>query len=170
MLIREATHADLPAILTIFNDVIATSTAVYLDNPVTLEDRIQWLEGRQAQGYPVLVAEEQGTVLGFASFGDFRAYHGYRYTVEHSVHLAEAARGKGIGSALVQALFPYAQALNKHVMIASIDAANEGSIRFHERLGFTSGAYLPQVGYKFGRWLDMVFMQRYIDGPDSPRQ
>ncbi|EEG07215.1 GNAT family N-acetyltransferase [Pseudogulbenkiania ferrooxidans] len=169
MHIRDARLADLPPILAIYNDVIATSTAVYCDLPSTLEERQAWFEGRRAQGYPVLVAEYGDEVVGFASFGDFRAFPGFRYTVEHSVHIHRDHRGRGIGEHLLLALLPRALALGKHVMVGGVDAANEGSVRFHERLGFTQVGHMPQVGYKFGRWLDLVFLQRYLDAPDSPR-
>lgn len=162
MLIRPAIAADLPAILAIYNDVIQHSTAVYCDDPVSLEDRQNWFAGRQAQGYPVLVAEQDGQVLGYASYGDFRGYPGFRHTVEHSVHLSAASRGQGIGSALVQALIPLAAAQGKHVMVAGIDAENQGSVRFHQRLGFSEVGRMPEVGYKFGRWLDLVLMQRLL--------
>lgn len=169
MPIRPATEADLPAIVAITNEVIATSTAIYLDDPVTIEDRLAWFAARRKAGYPVLVADDGAGVLGFASFGDFRAFAGYRHTVEHSVHIRADARGRGLGTALVSALFDPARALGKHVMIAGIDAANEGSIRLHERLGFARGAVLREVGRKFGRWLDLLFMQKHLDAPGEPR-
>jgi phosphinothricin acetyltransferase len=130
---------------------------------VSLEDRQTWFKGRRDQGYPVLVAVDQGAVIGYATFGDFRSHPGYRYTVEHSVHLTEACRGRGIGTALMQALLPQASKMGKHVMVAAVDAANLGSIRFHQRLGFNEVGHMPEVGYKFGRWLDMVLMTRRLD-------
>jgi L-amino acid N-acyltransferase YncA len=170
MLIRDAAKDDLPQILTIYNDVVATSTAVYADRPATLEERTQWFEARKARSYPVLVAVEGDRVLGFSSFGDWRgAWSGYRHTVEHSVHVAAKSRGGGIGGRLVEALFPLAAAMNMHVMIGGIDAANQGSLRFHERLGFQRVAHFRQVGHKFGRWLDLVFVQRFLDEPGSAR-
>jgi L-amino acid N-acyltransferase YncA len=118
----------------------------------------------------VLVAVEGDRVLGFSSFGDWRgAWSGYRHTVEHSVHVAAKSRGCGIGGRLVEALFPLAAAMNMHVMIGGIDAANQGSLRFHERLGFQRVAHFRQVGHKFGRWLDLVFVQRFLDEPGSAR-
>lgn len=162
MQIRDAEEGDLPGLLTIYNDVIATSTAIYSYVPVTLEDRVQWWRSRRAQGYPVLVAVDTSGVLGFSTFGDFRAWPGYRFTVEHSVHVSADRRGHGIGKELVQALFPRAAALGKHVMIAGVDAANAASIRFHERLGFERAGLLREVGHKFDRWLDLVFLQRWI--------
>jgi len=164
-MIRTATEADLPGILAIYNDVIATSTAVYADDPVTLQDRLAWFETRRAQSYPVLVAAEDDGVAGFASFGDFRAWPGYRFTVEHSVHVRSDRRGTGVGRRLVEALIPLAREQGKHVMIAGVDAANHASIRFHERLGFEQVAHFREVGHKFGRWLDLVFLQRFLDRP-----
>jgi phosphinothricin acetyltransferase len=163
MQIRDAVESDLPGLLAIYNDVIATSTAVYSYLPVTLEDRTQWWQTRIGQGYPVLVAVNESGVLGFSTFGDFRAWPGYRFTVEHSVHVRADCRGQGVGRELVKALFPRATVLGKHVMIAGVDAANEASIRFHERLGFEKAAHLREVGHKFDRWLDLVFLQRWIE-------
>jgi len=169
MPIRPATEADLPAITAIFNEVIATSTAIYADDPVSLEDRASWFAQRQAAGYPVLVADDGDGVAGLASFGDFRAWPGFRHTVEHSVHVRADARGRGLGSALVAALFDPARALGKHVMIAGVDAANDGSIRMHERLGFQRGAVLREVGRKFDRWLDLEFLQKFLGPARAPR-
>jgi phosphinothricin acetyltransferase len=164
MLIRAATEFDLPAILAIYNEVIATTTAVYSDQAVTLSNRHTWWQDRCAAGYPVLVAVgTNADVLGFASFGDFRSWPGYRHTVEHSVHVRVGERGRGVGTALVSALFPLAADLNKHVMIAGVDAANTGSLRMHERLGFERVAHFREVARKFDRWLDLVFLQRYLD-------
>lgn len=163
MEIRDATSDDLPGILAIYNEVIATSTAVYSDKPATLEDRTAWWHARGEQAYPVLVATDSTGVVGFASFGDFRTWPGYRFTVEHTVHVRQDSRGKGVGSALMTPLIDRASALGKHVMIAGVDADNAASLRFHERLGFERVAHFRQVGFKFGRWLDLVFLQRYLD-------
>jgi L-amino acid N-acyltransferase YncA len=164
-MIRPATEADLPAITAIFNEVIANSTAIYADEPVALADRAAWLAARRDAGYPVLVAVEEGEAIGFSSFGDWRgAWSGYRHSVEHSVHVRADRRGRGTGSALVRALFPLASALGKHVMIGSIDAENAASIAMHERLGFERVAHFREVGRKFDRWLDLVFVQRFLTG------
>jgi L-amino acid N-acyltransferase len=161
--IRDAKEADLPGLLEIYNDIIATSTAVYSYTPVTLEDRREWWKARVALGFPVLIAADASGVVGFSTFGDFRAWPGYRFTVEHSVHIRAGLRGRGIGQQLLSALFPRASALGKHVMIAGVDAENTASIRFHERLGFERVAHLREVGFKFDRWLDLVFLQRLIN-------
>ena len=164
MEIRDAKDSDLPGLLEIYNEVIATSTAVYSYTPVTLDDRLQWWQARVARRFPVLVAVDSSGVLGFSTFGDFRAWPGYRHTVEHSVHVRADMRGRGVGSTLVTELFPRAEELGMHVMIAGVDAANLPSIRFHERLGFVQAGRLREVGWKFERWLDLVFLQRGI-GP-----
>ncbi len=165
MPIRSAGSEDLPGILAIYNEVVATSTAIYAIEPSSLAARRAWFEERGARGYPVLVAAEGAEVLGFSSFGDWRgAWPGYRHTVEHSVHVRSDMRGRGLGRDLVEALFPVARAMGMHVVIGGIDAENEASLRFHERLGFARVAHFREVGRKFGRWLDLVFMQRFVDG------
>jgi L-amino acid N-acyltransferase len=161
MLIRDAREDDLPGILAIYNHVIAHTTAVYTDTPAPLADREAWFEARRAGGFPVLVADDGG-VIGFASFGDFRPWPGYARTVEHSVHVARDSRGRGIGTALVARLIEEARARGKHVMIGGIDAANAASIALHCRLGFVEAGTLREVAQKFGRWLDLLFMQRML--------
>lgn len=163
MEIRDATAADVPGILTIYNDVLTTSTAIYREEPATLEAHHEWFRQRLAAGYPVLVATDAHGVAGFASFGDFRPWPGYRFTVEHSVHVRGDCRGRGVGGALMTPLLARARALGKHVMIAGVDADNLASQRFHERLGFERVAHFREVGFKFGRWLDLVFLQRRLD-------
>jgi L-amino acid N-acyltransferase len=160
--VRDAREADLMSLLEIYNDVIATSTAVYRDEPATLHDRRQWWDERVRQGYPVLVASEQDEVIGFASFGDFRAWPGYRFTVEHTVHVRADRRAQGVGTALMRPLVERASALGKHVMLAGVDAHNARSLAFHERLGFVRVAHFREVGFKFDRWLDLVFLQRML--------
>lgn len=163
MLIRPASEADLSGILAIYNEVVRTSTAVYTDEESSLDQRRAWFRDRRALGYPILVAEDgAGEVAGFSSFGDFRPWPGYRFTVEHSVYIRMDCRGQGLGTALIEPLLAEATALGKHVMIAGIDAANPASIRLHEKLGFTRVGRLHEVGTKFGRWLDLVFMQRLL--------
>jgi phosphinothricin acetyltransferase len=168
--LRDAGPADLPGILAIYNEVITASTAVYALLPTTLEERRAWFDARIANEYPVLVALRGGHVIGFSSFGDWRgSWPGYRYTVEHTVHVASDARGCGVGRQLLEALFPRALALGKHVMLGGIDADNHASIRFHERLGFVPVAHFREVGHKFGRWLDLVFVQKVLDAPGGHR-
>ena len=168
MRIEPATEPDLHGILAIYNEVVANSTAIYSEQSSTLEQRVEWFRARTQLGYPVLIAHDESGVIGFASFGDFRSFPGYRYTVEHSVHVRADRRGQGVGTALMRALLPLARALGKHVMVAGIDADNVGSIRMHERLGFERVAHMPQVGAKFGRWLDLVFLSLRLDDAERP--
>jgi L-amino acid N-acyltransferase len=161
-MVHDATESDLEGIVGIYNEVIANSTAVFANAPVTLEERRGWWQARTAQGYPVLVVRDEHGVAAFGSFGDFRTWPGYRFTVEHTLHVRADARGRGIGTQLLRALIARAGALGKHVMIAGVDADNHASIRFHERLDFTRTGRLPEVGFKFDRWLDLVFLQRAL--------
>jgi len=162
MNLRPATEADLPGILKIYNDVIATSTAVYSEAPVTLENRVEWFKARKAQGFPILAVTDEKGIAGFASFGDFRAWPCYRFSIEHSVHIRADARRHGLGRELIRALIDEGNSLGKHMMIGGIDADNAASITLHEKLGFERAAHLREVGFKFGRWLDLVFMQRRL--------
>lgn len=160
--IRDATEADLPGILAIFNQAICETTAVWHLEPATLEARRQWLLERQGRNLPVLVAAEGEAILGFASYGDFRPFAGYALTVEHSVYVAPDAQGRGLGSALLRALVERARAAGLHVMVAGIEASNAASIHLHRRAGFQEAGVLRQVGRKFERWLDLLFMQKFL--------
>ncbi|MEE9590183.1 MAG: N-acetyltransferase family protein [Hyphomicrobiaceae bacterium] len=162
MSIRDAEERDLVAITELYNDVVRSSTATFNDQPASLEARGDWLAARRARSYPVLVAEFDGAFAGFASFGDFRAGPGYRHTVEHTVYVSPGVRGRSLGTLLMKTLFARALALDKHVMVGAIDAANEASIRFHELLGFQTVGHMTEVGRKFNRWLDLVLMQRTL--------
>jgi L-amino acid N-acyltransferase len=158
--IRTASEADLPAITAIYNHAVAHTTAIWNETMVDLENRRGWYRARTGQGYPVLVAEADGAVAAYGTFGDFRSFDGYRFTVEHSVYVAESARGRGIATGLIEALATEAAALGKHVMVAGIAADNEASLALHRKLGFTETGRMAEVGFKFGRWLDLVLMQR----------
>jgi phosphinothricin acetyltransferase len=168
MEIRAAIPDDLPGLLAIYNEVIAGSTAVYAFEPTTLAERRAWLEARERQRYPVLVAVEPDEALGFASFGDFRAWPGYARTVEHSVYVGAGRRRAGVGGALVEALLPLARALDKHAILGCIDARNEASLRLHAKLGFERVAHFREVGRKFGRWLDAVFVELLLQPAGTP--
>jgi L-amino acid N-acyltransferase len=160
--IRPATAEDLPAIAAIYNDAVTKTTAIWNDATVDLDNRRAWLELRQAKGYPVLVGEIDGIVAGYGSFGDFRPFDGYRHSVEHSVYVAESHRRRGVASALILALIKEARQLRKHVIIGGIAGDNTASIALHAKLGFTETGRMPEVGIKFGRWLDLVFMQKQL--------
>lgn len=162
MMLRDAVEADLVGILAIYNHAVLNSTAIWNDTPTDLANRVAWLRDRRAKAYPVIVAEDGGEVLGYASFGDFRPFEGFRICVEHSVYVAQAARGRGLGRALVEALFEPARALGKKVMIGGVTAGNDASLALHARLGFIETARMPGIGIKFGRRLDLVLMQREL--------
>jgi L-amino acid N-acyltransferase YncA len=157
--VRDAVEADLEGLTAIYNEVIANSTAVFSDQQVTLEDRGAWIAARRDDGFPVLVAADASGVVAFGSFGPFRTWPGYRRTVEHSVHVRADRRGEGVGTVVLAALIERAAALGMHAMIAGVEAENAASIRLHERLGFSVVARLPEVAWKFERWLDLVFLQ-----------
>jgi L-amino acid N-acyltransferase len=162
MRIRDATDSDLPAILAIYNDVVTNTTAIYDERPSTFDERKTWFDTRRQKGLPVLVGELNGEVVGFSTFGDWRARWGYRYTVEHSVHVRADSRGKGCGRSLIEVLFPRAAALGMHTMIGHIDSAAAASLRLHEKLGFKTVGTFHGVGRLQDRWLDVVAMQRDI--------
>lgn len=169
MEIRDATPDDIAGILAIYNDAVAHTTAIWNETPVDAANRRAWMAERQAAGYPVLVAVAvDGAVMGYASFGDWRAWEGYRHTVEHSVYIRADGRGRGLGRALMQALIGRAAALGKHAMVAGIEAGNHASIRLHEGLGFRQVGVLPQVGAKFGTWLDLAFLHLLLDDRPNP--
>ncbi len=171
MRVRDADSNDIAEITAIYNDAVLHTTAIWNDNIVDEANRRAWLADRRQAGYPVLVAVgDAGQVLGYAAFGDWRAWEGYRHTVEHSVYVRADARGGGIGRALMSELMERARGIGKHVMVAGIEAGNVASIRLHERLGFESVGHLKEVGTKFGAWLDLVFLQYHLDSKPAPDQ
>jgi len=161
--VRDAEEADLPALVDIYNEVIAHTTAVFSESPVDLENRCAWRSQRLAQGYPVLVADEGAEVVGFGSLGPFRVGDGYRATVEHSVHVRADRRGEGVGRLLLTALIERARHGGRRNMIAGLDAANLVSVGLHEGLGFERAALLPDVAEKFGRSLDLLLLRKRLD-------
>jgi len=162
VLIEDAQERDLPEIVAIVNEVIANSTAVFSETPVTLERQHGWLTERRARGFPVLVAREQGAVVGFTSYAEFRPWPGYRTTVEHTVHVAAPWRRRGVGRALVSRLAEEARANDLHVMIGGIDADNSGSLALHEHLGFVEVARINEVARKWDRWVDLVLLALWL--------
>lgn len=169
MQIREAEDRDMTGIAAIYNHAVTETTAIWNEVVVDAANRAAWAAERRRLGYPVLVAVESGEqVVGYASFGDWRAFDGYRHTVEHSVYVRHDRQGAGIGKSLMQALIARARVLGKHAMVAGIEARNTGSIRLHEGLGFVRVGLLPQVGTKFGTWLDLAFLQLLLDDRATP--
>ena len=162
MLVRDAREADLPAILAVTNAAILTTTALWTLTPQSMEQRRAWFEERRAAGFPVLVAENEGEVAGFGTYGSFRAWEGYAATVEHSVYVDARYRGQGAGRALVAALIERSRTAGLHAMVGGIEAENAVSLRLHDALGFVRAGVLPQVGRKFGRWLDLAFVVKLL--------
>ncbi|WP_374439396.1 GNAT family N-acetyltransferase [Pseudomonas panipatensis] len=168
MIIRDASEADLGGIRDIYNDAVRNTTAIWNDVEVDLDNRRAWFATRQQQGFPVLVAVAGDEVLGYASYGPWRAFDGFRETVEHSVYIRADQRGQGLGPQLMRALIERARGQGLHVMVAAIESGNAASIALHQRLGFTHNGQMPQVGQKFGRWLDLTFMQLILDPRSAP--
>jgi L-amino acid N-acyltransferase YncA len=157
--LRVARIADLPQILAIHNDVIESSNAIFSEQPDTLQGRSEWFEGRTRAGLPVLVAALGDEVLGFASYGPFRPWQGYRETVEHSVHVRSDRRREGLGRRLLESLVRHARESGMHVMVAGIDGENAASVVLHRSLGFQEVGTMPEVAIKHGHRLDLVLMQ-----------
>jgi phosphinothricin acetyltransferase len=163
----EARHSA--PILEILNDAIVTSTALYDYRPRPPQAMQAWFATKRQLGAPVIgVEDEAGALLGFASWGTFRAFPAYKYTVEHSIYIHKDRRGQGLGRVLLERLIELAQADQLHVMVGGIDAANRASIELHRRLGFEHAGTIRQAGFKFGRWLDLAFYQRILSTPDEP--
>lgn len=186
--IRSGTEDDLPGIVDILNEQIATSSAIFTDDPLDVEDRRAWLHDLHSSGYPLYVAVPNPnsndtdyndgatndtensksstpnsdllpSVLGFAAYGQFRSKPGYRYTVETSLYIHKSSRGTGLGSALLKRLIDHAKERgNVHVLVASTSGDNVPSIKLHEKFGFENPLLMKEVGYKFGKWQDMVFL------------
>ena len=162
MIIRDVTEADLPAILDIHNDAILNTTANWTYAPVELANRAAFLADRRLKGHAYLAAFEGDALIGYASFGDFRPHDGYRLSVEHSVYVHKDHHRKGVARALMLPLMEAARNIGKHVMIGALDATNENSLALHRKLGFIETGRMPQVGFKFDRYLDLVLVQKML--------
>jgi L-amino acid N-acyltransferase len=161
-------HAE--PILAIFNDAILNSTALYDYKPRTMEMMTAWFEAKAKGKYPVIgIENDAGELMGFGSYGTFRAFAAYKYSVEHSVYVDARFRGKGIGKRLVEEIIAAAQRQSYHILVGGIDAMNTVSIRLHEGLGFVHCGTIRQAGFKFGRWLDLAFYQLILATPAEPR-
>lgn len=166
----ECTHArHAAAILDIFNEAIVTSTALYDYEPRPLSSMEPWFAAKDKGSFPVIGLEDaRGALAAVGSYGSFRAWPAYKYTVEHSVYVHKDHRGRGLGHVVMQALIDAARRRDVHAMMGGIDAQNAASIALHQRLGFRHVGTLPQVGFKFGRWLDLSFYQLLLDTPHAP--
>ena len=168
--IRQARETDIPGILDIYNDAILTTTALYTYEPFTLPMMQQWFADKTAKALPVLVATTANNINGFASYGPFRPWPAYKYTVEHSIYVHKDQRGKGIAKKLLRTLIDHAKTTDLHTIVAGIDSENAVSINLHRQFGFKETGQLAQVGYKFGRWLDLVFMQLVLENNLQPNE
>ncbi|MGE9550713.1 N-acetyltransferase family protein [Erwinia amylovora] len=169
MQIRAATERDAETIAEIYNNAVLNTTAIWNENKVDFLNRIKWMSDRHDAGFPVIVfADVDDSVLGYASYGDWRPWDGYRYTVEHSVYVHKSAQGRGAGKALMEELIRLATDQGKHVMVAGIESENVASISLHKKLGFTEAGRISEVVAKFGRWLDLTFLQLRLDTREQP--
>jgi len=182
--IRRARESDVPGILDIYNDAILNTTALYTYEPFTLEMMRQWFAEKTAKSLPVLVAIDPAggkspsgiadpaapAVAGFASYGPFRPWPAYKYSVEHSIYVHKDQRGKGIAKKLLRDLIDHATNAGLHTIVAGIDSENDVSINLHKKFGFKETGQIGQVGYKFGRWLDLVFMQLILENNLQPNE
>jgi len=159
MTVRDATPADAAGLLAIHNEAVRATTAIWDETEVGLADRAAWLRDRLAAGHPVLVAEVDGIVVGYASYGQWRPKSGYRHTVENSLYVLASHHGQGLASALFDELLARARAAGLHRMVAMIESSNTVSIDLHARRGFRVVGQMSEVGQKFGRWLDLTIMQ-----------
>ncbi|MFA5045711.1 MAG: N-acetyltransferase family protein [Paludibacter sp.] len=169
--LKDCTEKQLPEILAIFNEAILNSTALYDYKPRTLDMMYSWYADKQKGNYPVIGAfDQEGTLLGFMSYGVFRVRPAYKYTIEHSVYVRSDMRGQGIGKVLLKEIIKKAEEQNYHVLIGGIDASNSASIQLHEKEGFVSCGLIKQAGYKFGKWLDLAFYQLILKTPENPEE
>lgn len=168
VIIRTATEADLPGILDIYNDAILHTTSVYDYKPHTLDMRTQWFIEQKKNDFPVFIAQLDGKIAGFASYGKFRLKAGYKYTAEHSVYIHPGFRKRGIGKLLLAKIIETAGEKGIHSLVGGVDAENLASIRLHEYFNFKVAGHLHEVAFKFGRWLDLIFLELTLDTPENP--
>lgn len=168
--LRGADERDLSAILAIYNHAIEATTAVFDYRPHTLQMRSEWFQAKRSANLPIVVAVDNDEVVGFATYGPFRAWPAYKYTVEHSVYVAPTSCRRGIGRALVNEVVSEARRNQMHNVIAGIVSDNLPSLQLHRSLGFADAGCVHQVGYKFGRWLDLVFLELLLDTPRNPEE
>ncbi len=163
MILRSAQPSDISAITGIYNEVIATTNAIYRDDIVTESERLAWYESKVNDGYPVIVAELNGEVIGYGLYGGFRFGEGYKHTVEHSIHVMSSHRRTGVGRTILKELVAIATKDGRHVMVGAIDSGNEASIKLHEEFGFRESARMEEVALKGGKLLTLVLVQKVLD-------
>jgi phosphinothricin acetyltransferase len=160
--VRRARRQDCPAILDIYNDAVLHTTASYDFEPRSLEHRQAWFDDHERSDYAVFVAEAEDGVVGWSSLSRYHDRFGYRFTCENSVYVAASHRGRGIGALLLAPLIDTARQRGLHTILAAIDGANEASLRLHRRFGFVEVGRFREIGHKFDRWLDVVYLQRLL--------
>ncbi|HEY4785754.1 MAG TPA: GNAT family N-acetyltransferase [Bacteroidales bacterium] len=168
-IIKPCVEKQLQEILDILNDAIVNSTALYDYKPRTMDNMKTWYEAKLKGNYPIIGAfDSSDKLLGFGSYGSFRSWPAYKYTIEHSVYVRSDARGKGLGKILLQEIINQASAQDYHVLVGGIDADNDISIKLHESMGFVYAGTIKHAGFKFGRWLDLAFYQLTLKTPLHP--
>ena len=160
--IRFAESKDVQSILDIVNHEILHSTVLYDYRERTYEKQLGWFEKKSQDKMPVIVAEKNNKVIGFGTYGIFRPWDAYRYSVEHSIYVNHRARGLGVGKLIMAELIRLAKEQGYHTMIAGVDGSNRGSYEFHRKFGFQEIGTFKEIGYKFDRWLDLIFLQLFL--------
>jgi phosphinothricin acetyltransferase len=171
MKIQRCDRSFADPMLAILNEVIVNSTAIYDYAPRTPAMMQAWFDAKEKGNYPVIgLVDGDGTLAGFGTFGQFRNWPAYKYSVEHSIYVEKSFRGRGLGKIMLPAIIDAARDQQYHVMIGGIDGTNAASIALHEKFGFSKCAEIRQAGYKFGRWLDLVFYQLVLPTPEQPME
>jgi phosphinothricin acetyltransferase len=165
--VRPAISDDVPAILAIYNEAVLTTTASADIAAESLENRTDWFHTLTTTGFPVVVAEEEGCVLGWGSLKPYNPRPGYRFTTENSVYIAEAARGRGVGKVILADLLRRAGELPVRSVIAGISGDNEASLRLHRSFGFKDAGTLEGLVFKFDQWIDVVYLRYEVPGWES---
>ncbi|MDE2792816.1 MAG: GNAT family N-acetyltransferase [Paracoccaceae bacterium] len=161
--LRPATVADCVAVCRLWNEIIRTTVITFTSEPRTPDGLSQLLENKALDRHPFLVASSRGRLLGFATYGQFRAGPGYAHTMESTIMIESGARGCGVGTGLMAAIENHARTQGVHSIFAGVSGENPGAVRFHAKCGFSETARLREVGFKFGRWHDLVLMQKILD-------
>lgn len=165
--IRPATPDDMPAVNDIRNHYVRTSTALYTDEESTLAERLAWLRERDPALHPVTVAVLEERIVGWGCLSSFSEKCGYRLTLENSVYVRDGHFRRGIGRMLLDDLVARATAAGAHTIIARIDSEQLPSLRLHEQAGFVEAGRLREAGFKFGRWLDVIYLQKLLTAPPA---
>lgn len=163
VIIRHATEHDITSILQIVNYEILNSTVIYDYNERNLEQQTDWFKLKQKNNMPIIVAVNDNTIVGFGSYSIFRPWDAYKLSLEHSIYVDKDYRSQGIGKLLMIELINLAKKEGYHTMVAGIDTSNNRSIEFHKNFGFKEIGVFKEVGYKFDKWLDLIFMQLFLN-------